>query len=372
MEYRKLGRTGLGVSAISIGTEHLLRLPIETVTSVIRESIDGGVNYFDVVFSFPEYLDNLGQALDGYRDRVLLTGHLGSTVKDNQYSRSRSAKTSEPFFRDVLARLHIDYVDILYLHNFNSPREWETVSRPKGQLEMALRLKAEGHARFIGISGHYPEVIRHACDSGHIDVIMFPVNLLGHAGPARSELLDMCTARGLGLVAMKPYGGGRLLRDSGMQRVAGYQTGGGSYKVRFPNVITPVQCLSYTLAQSAVSTALVGAKTTAEVGAALKTLDADEDERDFSGLLAAFGRFVQGECVYCNHCLPCPVAIDIAEVNRLLDAAQVGLNTDLRADYRSLAVKASACTECGACVHRCPFGVAVISRMQAAKKMFEY
>jgi predicted aldo/keto reductase-like oxidoreductase len=371
MEYRKLGRTGLDVSAISVGTEHLLKQSPETVASVIAQSIDCGVNYFDVVFSFPEYLDNLANAFSGHRDRVLLTGHLGSTVKDGQYCRNRSAKASEPFFRDVLARLRTDFVDVLYLHNFNSPREWETVSRPKGQLELALRLRDQGHARFIGISGHYMEVIKLAIASGHVDVVMFPINLLGHSGPARGELLDLCALHGLGLVAMKPYGGGRLLSARGTQRVAGYQAGGETFKVKFPTGITPAQCLSYTLAQVGVSTALVGVRSTGEVAAALSALQAAEGERDFSGLLAAFGRYVEGECVYCNHCLPCPVAIDIAEVNRLLDASVSGPTSELRAAYAALAAKASACTECGACVQRCPFGVTVISRMQAAVALFE-
>ena len=372
MEYRKLGKTGLDVSAISVGTEHLLRQPPATVLSVLRESVDHGVNYFDVVFSFPDYLDNLGRALEGHRDRVLLTGHLGSTVKDDQYCRSRSPRASEPFFRDVLARLHTDHVDILYLHNFNSPRDWDTVIRPKGMLEVALRLRAEGHARFIGISGHYVEVIERAVESGHVDVVMFPVSLLGHAVPGRSELLDLCVRQGLGLVAMKPYGGGRLLTARGTQRVPGYSTGGGDgYKARFPSGITAAQCLSYTLAQVGVSTALVGVRSAAELATALSTLDATEQERDFSGLLTAFGRYVEGECVYCNHCLPCPVAIDIAEVNRLLDAAQLGLTPELRAAYEALTARASACTECGACVQRCPFGVAVVARIQAAAAVYE-
>ncbi|HNS49758.1 MAG TPA: aldo/keto reductase [Anaerolineae bacterium] len=370
MEYRKLGRTGLDVSAISVGTEHLLRQPPETVTSVIRESIAHGVNYFDVVFSFPEYLDNLGQALRGYRRQVFLTGHLGSTVRDGQYCRSRSAKAAQPFFQDVLTRLGTDYVDILFLHNFNSLREWETVTRPKGQLEVALRHKAEGRARLIGISGHNAEVVEQACNSGHVDVVMFPVNLLGHAAPARSRLLDLCLAKGLGLVAMKPYGGGRLLTARGTQRVASYQAGGESYKVRFPGSITPAQCLSYTLAQTGVSTALVGTRTEEEVEAAVAVLGARDAERDFSGLLTAFGRTVEGECVYCNHCLPCPEAIDIAEVNRLLDAARAAPSVGLRDAYNALAARASACTECGACVQRCPFGVAVIDTMRAAVAFF--
>ncbi len=371
MEYRRLGRTGLDVSAVSVGTEHLVRQPPETIAAVIQESIAHGVNYFDVIFSFPEYLDNLGRALEGRRDQVLLTGHLGSTVKDGQYCRNRSAKASDPFFRDILVRLNAGHVDILFLHNFNSVREWETVSRPRGQLEMVLRHKAEGRARFIGISGHNVEAIEQACSSGFIDVVMFPVNLLGHAGPARSRLLDLCVSKGLGLVAMKPYGGGRLLTARGTQRVASYQAGGESYKARFPASIAPAQCLSYTLAQAGVSTALVGVKSTDEVMAAVSVLDATDGERDFSGLLTAFGRYVEGECVYCNHCLPCPVAIDIAEVNRLLDAAHTAPSAELRASYAALAAAASACSECGACVQRCPFGVAVIERVRAAAALYE-
>jgi hypothetical protein len=95
-----------------------------------------------------------------------------------------------------------------------------------------------------------------------------------------------------------------------------------------------------------------------------------EAERDFSGLLAGFGRYVEGECTYCNHCLPCPVVIDIGQVNRLLDLAELGVTASLWAAYAALPVKASACTECGACTKRCPFGVDVMARMQQAIATF--
>jgi len=371
MEYRKLGRTGLRVSALAVGTEHLVKQSPETVAEVIGEAIRRGVNYFDLVYAFPDYLDNLGDAFQGRHEQVLLAGHLGSTVKDGQYCRNRSPKACERVFLEVLERLHTDHVDILHLHNFNSVKEWETIARPGGVLDLALRLRAEGRARFLGISAHYVEVARRAIDSGHVDLIMFPVSLLGHAMPALGELLDLCARQEIGVVAMKPYGGGRLLTARGMQRVPGYAAGGESYKVRFPEEITPARCLAYTLAQVGVSTALSGPRTLAELASSLDALEAEEAERDFSGLLAAFGRYVVGECVYCNHCLPCPVAIDIAQVNRLLDAAQGGLTDELRAAYAAPEVNASACTECGACVPRCPFGVAVVERMRAAAAAFQ-
>ena len=54
MIYRKLGKTGLDVGVIGLGTEYLNKKPRETVVSVVHEAIDKGVNYFDVVFAFPE------------------------------------------------------------------------------------------------------------------------------------------------------------------------------------------------------------------------------------------------------------------------------------------------------------------------------
>jgi predicted aldo/keto reductase-like oxidoreductase len=116
---------------------------------------------------------------------------------------------------------------------------------------------------------------------------------------------------------------------------------------------------------------LPGVKNNAELAAALEFLEATEDEKDYSQLLSDFGRYVEGECVYCNHCLPCPESIDIGQVNRLLDAAQILLTEQLRATYHALPAKASACTACAVCAQRCPFGVDVIGRMRLAATLLE-
>ena len=370
MEFRELGKTGLDVSVIGLGTEHLNGQPRETVVSVIREAIERGVNYFDLVFSFHEYLDNLRVAFEGRRERVILTGHLGSTEKNGQYCKTRSAKTCERFFLDLLSRLGTDHVDVLFLHNFNSVKDFDTVTKPGSVMDLACRLREEGKARCLGISAHYVEVVRRAVENEQIDVVMFPINLLGHAMPGRKELQNLCATRGVGLVAMKPFGGGKLLAQRGTFRVPKYQTGGESYQARITSEITPAQCLSYVLAQVGVCTAVPGVKSNAELAAALHTLEATEAERDFSSLVTSFGRYEEGDCVYCNHCLPCPAVIDIAHLHRLVDAAQGGVTRSLQRAYDALPVRASACTECGACVERCPFGVDVISKMRQAVDLF--
>jgi predicted aldo/keto reductase-like oxidoreductase len=332
--------------------------------------VDCGINYFDVIFAMPDYLDHLREGFQGRRDRVLLTTHLGSTDRGGQYYKTRTAKRCEASLMDVLQRLDTGYVDVLFLHNFDAANDWEKASR-SGYLDLANRLRKEGRARFLGISGHDPEVITQAVEAEQVDLVMFPINLFNHAMPGRTSLLDLCLKHNVGVVAMKPFGGGKLLNKRGTVRVPKYQAAGEAYKTRIPGEVGPVQCLSYVLAQPGVSLALPGVKNRAELAEALQTLEATAAEQDFGGLLAGFGRYVEGECTYCNHCLPCPVVIDIGLVTRLLDLAEYGLTADLRAMYQALPVKASACTECGACTKRCPFGVDVVANLQRAVAIFE-
>ncbi len=371
MQYNRLGRTGLDVGVIGLGTEYLNKQPREVVVAVIREAIERGVNYFDIVFSFPEYLDNVSAALRGRRDRVVLTGHLGSTARDGQYHKTRSVRKSETFFLDLLSRLGTDYVDVLFLHNFNTVKDYDRVMQPKGLLGLARRLRQEGKARFIGISAHSIEVARKAVESGQIDVLMFPIHIAANVVPGKRDLLKACVTHNVGLVAMKPYAGGKLLSKERTVRVAGYQMGGDALKLKKSEPITPVQCLSYVLSQVGVSTTIPGCANLGQLTAALAYLEATEGEKDFSAIVSDFQQYVTGECVYCNHCLPCPSEIDIGQTIRLLETAQQHLTAELQADYDALPVKASDCIECGECTERCPFGVDVISKMRETVELFE-
>jgi len=371
MEYRRLGRTGLDVSAIGLGTEYLNGQTRQAVVSVVHEAINRGVNYLDLVFSLPEYLGNLGAALRGHRERVFLTAHLGSTVKDGQYCKTRSVKRSERCFLDLLARLGTDRVDVLFLHNCNSQKDYQQVIRPGGPLDLARRFRQEGKARFIGLSGHTISTATQAVESGQIDVLMFPIHVAGNAVPGKKDLLQACAAHDVGLVAMKPFAGGKLLSKDRTVRVAGYQTGGEALNLKKSSPITPVQCLSYVLAQAGVSTTVPGCKNLGEMAAALAYWETPEEERDFSALLADFEQYVAGDCVYCNHCLPCPSAIDVGQTVRLLEMARQRLTAELRAAYDALPARASDCIECGACTERCPFGVDVIPKLKLAIELFE-
>jgi predicted aldo/keto reductase-like oxidoreductase len=372
MEYRKFGNTGLDVSVIGLGTEYLFRQSRETVVSVIQRAIDCGVNYIDLVFNFSDLIENIAVGIEGKRNKVILTGHLGSGEKSGRYYKTRKANECEEIFNDLLRKLNTDYIDVANIHFVKNQKEYDVVKAEGGVLDLALRLKEEGKARLVCISTHDTSVAIQAAKSGKIDVIMIQVNMANNAMPGRNEMLATCAREGIGLVAMKVFAGGKLLQRNRTVNIAAYQTGGKSLKKKISSLITPVQCISYTLSQMGVCTVVPGAKSVNELNESLAYLNAGDEEKDFSALMFDFKEYVTGECLYCNHCLPCPSDIDIGQTIRLFEIAQRGITTKIQNDYDALLKKASDCIECGICMERCPFDVDVISKMKQCSELFEY
>jgi len=386
MEYRKLGKSGLDIGVIGLGAEYLWDYnqgrpaPLEIVTAVIDEALDNGVNYIDIPLPAPGVRKNLGIALKDKRHRVVIAGHLGAVIENRQYTPHRDRELCEQFFEDFLQRLQTDYVDVLILHCIDELADYDRVFNPEGLLGLAQRLQKEGKARLLGMSGHSVPVGLKAANSGYIDVLMFPVNpatdilpgdirfeetwepgtfdKLGTTeratSPTRQGLYHSCAAEGVAVVAMKPYAAGRLFNPENPSSI----------------VLTPTQCISYALSQPGVTTLVPGCKNVDEMKAALAYLDAAEEEKDFSGIDANAMWKLRGACMYCNHCLPCPESIDIAVTTRITDTAGYGMDGVITSLYESLAVQASACTECGICTERCPFGVDVIANMKRAVELF--
>ena len=368
MHTRELGRTGLAVGVVSVGADHLMhRATLAETAAIVDFAIDHGVNYFDLVGPFAEFRDRFAAALRGRRDQVLLTCHLNAAVKNGQYWKTTNPDICRANVEDFLARCHTDHADVLFVHNVNGLTEYKALLRPGGIMELAHHYRCEGTARCVGLSGHLSEVCIHPVRDGLIDVLMFPVNLSSHAEPGRGALLQACVEHGVGVVAMKAFGGGKLLQANRTVQFARYQTGGPSFKKKVPRTLTPVRCLSYVLTQPAVATTVAGVADCTQLEASLAYLDASDGDKDFSDAITGFEQYHTGECVYCNHCLPCPVAIDIGLVSRLVDT----FSPALQARYDALPVKASACTRCGACVKRCPFSVDVLAIIDRAVSLYE-
>ncbi|MEE9379216.1 MAG: aldo/keto reductase [Candidatus Lokiarchaeia archaeon] len=287
MKFRKLGKTGLDISEIGLGTEYLFRQPKNTVISVIYEAIKNGINYFDIVFNVSDYIDNISTAINDYRDEIILTCHLGSVDEDGKVRRTRNTEECERTFLNTLSKFGKGYIDIVNLQ-FVKVKEYDSIIAPGGLLDLAKKLQKEGKAKFIGLSTHNTTIGQKAAISGHFDMIMNQINIVNNGMTEKEDFLETCRKENIGLVAIKPFAGGKLLQRNRTVSIAKYQSGGISLKKKIPQDITPIKCLSYTLSQTGVSTTIPGVKNVQELKENLAYLDASEEEKDFTNILNEF------------------------------------------------------------------------------------
>lgn len=380
MKYRTLGRTGIQVSEIGLGSEAFVNREEAASLQILETALELGVNYFDLYNPEPYVRDNFGKAMKGRREKFILQGHLCTMWDGSQYKRTRNIQEVRAAYEDLFQRLGTDYMDVGMIHYVDEQKDFDQVFGGP-VIQYAKELKAAGKIRAIGMSTHNPRVAIQAVKSGVVDVIMFSVNpaydllpptedvdsifeketyegALSSTDPERQELYSLCESQGVALTVMKPYGGGALLN---------------AQESPFGVAMTVPQCLHYCLNRPGVATVLAGAHDVEQLRQAAAYSDLPEEEKDYSAVLssAPAHRFVD-KCMYCGHCAPCTVGIDIATVNKFYDLcqAQGTVPETVREHYKALTVKAGDCVACGACEARCPFGVRIVEHMAKAKDLF--
>lgn len=97
--------------------------------------------------------------------------------------------------------------------------------------------------------------------------------------------------------------------------------------------------------------------------------EARPEEKDYSIIGEFAPADVTGKCVYCNHCMPCPMKLDIGLINKYYDLTLAGDNL-AKDHYMNLEKTAKDCISCGHCNNRCPFRVDQMKRMKEIKEYF--
>ena len=337
--YRTLGRTGLKVSVLGFGAmltpEH----------EVIRAGIDLGINYIDTA---RRYLNGrseevVSKAIRGIRDRVYVATKTLPT-----------SNTADEIVKDVetsLRMLNTDYIDVIQLHNLDSPQR---AFIPEVR-EAHARLRKAGKVRFFGVTTHTNQ-------AGVIDAVIkdpdkfFDVVLVGYnmkSEPSVKEAIARAKAAGLGVVAMKIQAGG--------------------YKRGEEPSISPEQAnasLKWVLQDRNVTNAIAGMKTLDQVKQMVPVMGMKLTGRDRLML----NRYADGiDHFYCRLCagceVTCPQEVAISVVNRALMYAEGYGEYELaRATFRE-ARNARLCSACSGCVARCVHGLDIARKMETATRL---
>ena len=211
MEYRKMGRSGLKVSEVCLGTMTFGHGTDEAEAKrMVDLSFDAGVNFFDTANSYAEGQSEilLGNALKGRRrDAVVATkffNPMGSGPNDSGMSRVHIMQAIE----DSLERLQMDYVDLYYIHHVDSQTPLEEMLRALDDLVH------QGKVRYIACSNYQAwrlsealwlsdtaNLSRFECYQPQYSLVVRDIE---------QELVPLCQFKGLGVVVWSPLSGGFL------------------------------------------------------------------------------------------------------------------------------------------------------------------
>ncbi|WP_456247578.1 L-glyceraldehyde 3-phosphate reductase [Longispora urticae] len=228
MEYRRTGRSGLKLPAVSLGLWHNFGddKPLDTQRAILRRAFDLGVTHFDLANNYgPPYgaaEANFGhlyaQDFRPYRDELVLSTKAGYDMWPGPYGEWGSRKYLLASLDQSLARMGVDYVDIFYSHRFDPDTPLEETM---GALATAVR---QGKALYVGISSYSAERTREAAailaDLGVPLLIHQPSYSMLNRWIEDDGLLDTLADVGAGCIGFAPLQQG-LLTDRYLNGIPG-------------------------------------------------------------------------------------------------------------------------------------------------------
>jgi L-glyceraldehyde 3-phosphate reductase len=286
MLYRRCGRSGLKLPAISLGLWHNFGgdTPHETKRAIVRKAFDLGITHFDLANNYgppkgsaeSAFGELLRTDLAGYRDELIVSSKAGYDMWDGPYGEWGSRKYLLASLDQSLKRMGLDYVDIFYSHRFDPDTPLEETM---GALDHAVR---SGKALYVGISSYNSQRTREAAailrQLGTPCLIHQPSYSMINRWVDEDGLLDTLEGEGIGSIAFTPLAQG-MLTDKYLKGIpAGSRaTQGKSLRQSFINDATIAnirglndiaQRRGQTLAQMALAWVLRGGRvTTALIGA---------------------------------------------------------------------------------------------------------
>lgn len=281
MRYRKLGRTGLKISEIGLGTMMFGEKTSEgEAARIIHRALDGGVNLIDVadVYAGGESEKIVGRALRGRRHEAVLATKLGrATPLGEGLSRRYIFQAVEA----SLQRLQTSYIDLYQVHR------WDPTTPLDETLSALNDLVRAGKVRYIGCSNFAAWQLCKALwvsdkqGWARFDSVQPRYNAVFRE--AESELFPLCLSEGVGVLAYSPLAGGILTGkylDGMPEGSRGWQNPAWQQNRLTPSALDAARrmtdaaarlerpagqvAINWVLAHPAISTALVGPRTEAQ------------------------------------------------------------------------------------------------------------
>ena len=349
MQKRRLGKTKLQTSIISFGGTWISEVDKPTAVNIVKKAFDLGINYFDTARWDGDSEEKIGHALKDVRDQCIIATKTGSRTK----------KESLNDLKNSLQLLQTDHIDILQLHGIDDEKTLTKAINSNGALQTCKKAQKEHLTKFIGITGHKPNILTKAIKTGEFDTVLVPLNIITRQ--AEEELLPTAKDLDIGVIAMKPLSAktSNLITCLYTPSLSLVSNDEPELKTLLGQNNTEMvsSLLRYNLSKN-IATTLVGVRsqteieTAAKVGINYKELTPIEQKQ--------FTFKLNNYCRDCALCLPCPEKINIPAILRFNSFYTIyGLKNWATKLYSGLEVKSNKCTQCGICQQKCPYNLPI-------------
>jgi aryl-alcohol dehydrogenase-like predicted oxidoreductase len=334
LEYRTLGKTGLKVTAVSMGVMNC------SDPAVLLRAYDLGINFYDTAdcYMWGRNEEMVGKVFEGKRQKVFIQTKVH--IHDEKKMRASVERS--------LRRLRTDYIDVLVWHGHSSPEE---VSDPV-LFEFMSKMKKEGKVRFTGFSAHsrMASLLREAAKSNLHDVALVSYNFT-HSKDLK-EAVALAAKSGIGIVAMKTQAGG--------------------YKKEKMGGLSPHQAaLKYVLMDQNVSCAVPGVTTIEQIEECAAVMGISFSKGDLDAL-KQYQSFLQGRiCTMCGDCIgECPYGVPHGDLLRLVMYHDGYENDSLLRESLQMITRQDIqhCSECPSCSIICRRGLDVRAQIKMAQE----
>jgi predicted aldo/keto reductase-like oxidoreductase len=335
--YNVLGRTGLKVSALACGS-NALSLYNESVANIVYNyALDKGITLIETgrMYGGGATEEWIGKAVSSRRKEYVLA------------SKCRGHSSYEDAARDVdlsLKALQTDHIDNYRLASVDSQEVLAKTLSNDGALRALEEAKASGKISYTGLTGHRPDILIQALETGRFDTVLFVLSMATYT-PLKKQLMEVATNLQMGTMVMRPLAHGAL---------------------------PPSKALRFALA-SGVDTVLCGMYSPLEIDQNMAIADTkpnvtewEELRRDAENLGTGCGRCGGGLAdVPCR----CPRGIDVRFIMTLLRFREkYGLLPNAELQWSTYVEAAKRCDECSQCEDNCPFRLSIIPFIHEAAK----
>jgi len=361
MYYRRLGRTDMFISEISLGSSPL------PDWALLMQAIERGVNYIDTshTYSNGNSERQIGKLFKEFgRDKL----YIGTKF---HLRKNWSEKTIIQSAEDSLKRLQSDYIDILLIHGAEKKKN----ITDERLLSAFDKLKTAGKIRFQGLSCHsnHKNVVQAAVDCGHYDMVQLGYNVfdiedkqekienyddyLGESG--LRSLISYAASKDVGIIAMKTL------------KIGGKRQNLENYKTDTASVFQAM--LKWVLENKNIASACTEMLNKKQLDEDLAVPGQALTEIEKRTLFKYVAENSDNFCHMCGQCqTQCPFGIATTDIMRFL-AYYEGYNKTSRAkeEYSRLSPEQTIkeCKNCGQCESICPYNVAVRERILYAHEV---